>query len=935
MKFLTDLARKIVENQGVAFQDTAVILPNKRAKRFLRKELAMLMDKPFFSPQIFDINDFIESLSPRKKAENIDLLLMLYAVYQKNSETKNQDFHTFLSWGKVFLQDINDIDLQMVDAHLVFQNLTDVKELEIYFGKEKLSANQEYYIRFYNQLGELYIHFTQRLEEENLAYQGAIYKDVALHINTYAAQKEYQRYIFAGLSVLSPSEFTIINHYVARYQAELYFDFDIFYVQSHQKIVQNLKDYLHLEQIDTMYDYYAKIPKVITEVSVSKQIMQVQYAVERIKEIEAKEGNLDDTVLVLADESLLLPFIHAYDCSEANLTMGYPLTETPAAHLLKTIFQLIQNANRFKELDKNGTPLFYHKDILLFLRNPLIKNMFSSLKEHDKVVQNFLQKGKAFFYEQEIPEDLYSLLPDLHYEDASAQVEQLYRYFSALQKKFQDNSLFFNSIFLIMQCLEKIGITINHIGFTIDFKTIDLLLQEQISAISVPMRGKYDQGLQVMGVLETRALDFKNVIILSLNEAILPMSKKQSSLILFDLKRYFNLPTYQQKDAVFSYHFFRLLQRAEQIYLIYNTTSDGTLAEKSRFISQLEFEVKAQKLEETIEMKKAIISIPPIINPEEREVKIIKNEEIIEKLKNFHYSPTSISKYISCPLQFYLSYIAGIKPPQEINEEVEQKAIGVVLHKVLEELFAEIIKFPEKKNDLIRSTIDNIDSILAEKFAENQDTAGMNQSEGKLYMSIELTKSNILKYLEVVNQELLSSGYQVLATEKELIGMMKIGDQEIHLKGNADRIDIAANAVRILDYKTGKVNGKDELTVPEDVKNLFMDSKYGKQLQLLMYACLFRYDEEFAVYKKASISSVILSFQALHKEGENAMLELIIKDYNENNLSDDLLAEFEDELKVLLQEILDMQHPFNQTDDSRHCTYCDYREFCGRVSSND
>jgi CRISPR/Cas system-associated exonuclease Cas4 (RecB family) len=934
MKFLTELARHITENQqDIPLQNTVVILPNKRAKRLLLKELSLQINKPFFSPHLFDINDFIESLSPLKKTDNMQLYLMLYHLYRQNEEMKSHDFHTFLSWGKVFLQDINDIDLQMVDAALVFQNLTDIKELEIYFGKETLTANQEYYVRFYRQLGDLYVRFVQQLEAKQCAYQGGIYKDVALHIEEYAGKNPYQRYIFAGLSVLSPAEFKIVNHFVTQFQAELYFDFDTFYAQSQHDIIDNLKEFLHIKEFKTIYDYYAKIPKIITEVSVSKQITQVQYAVERIKEIETKEGNLDNTALVLADESLLLPFLHAYDCSEANLTMGYPLTETPAAHLLNTFLLLIQNANRFKELDKKQIQLFYHQDILLLLQNPLIKNCFETPEEYADFIQRFLRKGKTFFLYQEIPEIPHCQLPDLSLEGILL-LKELCRYFTLLQVQFTGNSFFANSIALIISILEQMTKMMDNAGFTVDFKTLDLLIKEQTGSISIPLQGNYDKGLQVMGVLETRALDFKNVIILSLNEGILPMGKKQNSLILFDLKKHFKLPTYHHKDTVFAYHFFRLLQRAENIYLIYNANSDKTLAEKSRFISQLEFEVKSQRLEDTIVMQKEVIAIPPVIEPQKRDITIQKNADILERLRTYSYSPTSLSRYIRCPLQFYLSSVARIKPKKEILEDVEQKAIGLVLHKILEDLLHEIIEFPAQKETIIKTKLENLDKFLSKEFTANEDTMGMNQTEGKLYLAIELAKRNLQKYLKAFDKELMQSGFTVMQAEAILTGSRNVKNVEVSLTGTADRIDVSTNTVRILDYKTGRVNS-DELKLPE-MEKLFTEPKWSKLFQLLMYACLLKQDENFARYANYQVTAGIVSFQTLHQNAENHIIKPVIK-YEQTNceyFTEALLTEFEEHLETLLEEILDEQHPFSQTNHGENCVYCDYQEFCGRISDD-
>ncbi|MDR3047502.1 MAG: PD-(D/E)XK nuclease family protein, partial [Bacteroidales bacterium] len=784
--FLSDLAEKILQNDQIALQDTAVILPNRRASRALVKELATRIGKSFFAPEIIDINDFVELLSPKKKLDNIALLFRLFQSYQQIGKMQNSALFSFFSWGNTFLQDINDIDMQMVDASLVFQNLKEVKELETIFGKEELTDNQKNYLVFFQQLRVLYDHFNQELLKDNVAYEGAIYKDVALNIATYAPQLKYKRYIFAGLSALSPAEIRVVNYFIDHQPTELYFDLDHFFEESQQSIIQMLKENLHLQELHTVYNHYATVPKMITEVGVNKKVTQILYAIDRLNEIEKEQGNLNQTALVLADESLLLPFVHAYDCSKANLTMGYPFRETTVANLLKTLFLLGKNSLRFKEIEQISEWQFYYKDLMALFENPIIVKCFSSHNEHFKFIKNFINRGKTFYKFSEIPQIPDFLLPDLRCTGAYF-LNQIYEYCLLLQPLFDNNSFDFKCFTLINQILSDTVAVLGQFSMdkAIDFQTLELLLSEQINKLSIPLRGDPDEGLQVMGVLETRAFDFKNIIILSVNEDILPAGKKQTSLILYDLKQHFQLPTFKQKDAVFAYHFFRLLARAEKVWLVYNTDSSKSLAEKSRFINQLEFEIKAQHLENIIDFRTEVVKIKPDVSGNNDAVIIHKNEKIVEQLRSFVYAPTSLSIYLKCQVQFYLKYIQKILPPKTIFENIEQKVTGSVLHEILEEIFLQIIKAPAQGQQIIEQSLKNIHKTVQSHFAQKEETAGMDQTKGKLFLTIEITKQNLTKYLQFMLKESKKATLEVFAVEKKFETSILVNNYSIKLSGIA------------------------------------------------------------------------------------------------------------------------------------------------------
>ncbi|MEG2070008.1 MAG: hypothetical protein RR034_01370, partial [Bacteroidales bacterium] len=398
MTFLSQLAATIVKNQTIGLKDTLIVLPNKRAKKMLQKELASQIQQATFSPTILAINDFIELLSPIKKWDDFELLVKLYTVYKKKFSTQHDTFQQFLAWGETFLSDINEIDMQLANPADIYSNLAGIKEMETSFGKEKLSENQQKYIQFYLHLYPLYVQFNQELAEQNAGYEGAIYKNVAQHIAEYALHHPYKRYIFAGFHTLSPSEMQILEYYHQHREAELFFDLDQFYAETYTPLIKKFRDRLRLQELHWTGNYYATIPKNIEVVGASKAMSQIYYAIEKLNQIEKEQGNLNHTALVFADESLLLPFLHAYDCSQANLTMGYPLSATPTYNLLQTLLETAKNGNRFMEIQGSNQFLHYHKDILTFFRNPLIINhFFQNQEKHTSFINHLIQSNKIFF----------------------------------------------------------------------------------------------------------------------------------------------------------------------------------------------------------------------------------------------------------------------------------------------------------------------------------------------------------------------------------------------------------------------------------------------------------------------------------------------------------------------------------------------------------
>jgi len=892
--FLSFLAEKIATQNNIPFENTVVVVPNKRAKRELLRELALHFTKPIFAPNIISVNEFIESLSSLKKIDNDELLMRLFEIYKKKNAEKSDDFAAFLTWAPLFLQDINEIDMHLAEANVIFTNLSEIKTLETSFGREHLTEMQRKYLEFYAQLADLYKEFTQMLRNENLGYEGMIYRDATKdplqklkgctpqaggvvllceHSETLnePCGKTYSRYVFAGINAATPAELEILQYYYVQKNAEIYFDIDTFYEEKYGDFIQEIQQKLRIPEIQKS-NHYKDIPKQIFYFGAPKRTAQVFQAIEIQNNIEQKQGNLNDTVLVLADETMLLPFVHAYNCENANITMGYPLTATFAAQ------QLLQFIDEEKQNNRLQKPVYHLKtqgfEFLQFL--------------HDK-------------------------FKTCENNPISSETEN-------------NNQLITTIIEEVSKFLLKFFAEAN----TLDFAIVEYFLQEKLNAATLSFSGNPHEGLQIMGLLETRMLDFKNIIVLSMNEGVLPKGKAAPSLLLYDIKRHFGLPTHQRKDTVFGYHFFRLLQRAENVYLIYDNESTNSLAEKSRFLEQLEFEVKKQNLQQTITINpKENFSVPFSFPENKTKISIEKTAAILKDLTTYHYSPSSLIAYVQCPLKFYWRFIEKITPHTVVFDEQNESAIiGNVIHAVLEEVFKQLQKKTVQFSTILLDFEKNIDEILFHFFKKQPELEHEDIFHGKVFLAYQIVKKTVLDYIEVIRAEWEVSVYQIICTETWLYAAVNVEGSHLRMKGKADRIEMRDNKVTILDYKTGMVDAKYLKCKAEEMKEIYTDSNYSQLFQLLCYAYLYQNDKENALLKTAEVQCGIIAFQELYKKNEEYIYYAEID--KEKVLSAEMLQRFEEHLKQIFSSILDVETPFSQTEEEENCKYCDYKGICNK-----
>ncbi|MDR1346634.1 MAG: PD-(D/E)XK nuclease family protein [Bacteroidales bacterium] len=925
----------MAQNEAVATQDTLVAVPNKRAKRMIQLELAKQLQKTFFSPAIFSIDEFVHELSPYKNLSDIELQIELYNLCRKQNFPRCADFIQFLSWAPAFLSDINEIDMQLTDPQAIFTNILQIKEIEEAFQDSKAekttpeTSRKSEYLRFYEALYPLYQAFNQQLMEKGCGYNGAIYRDEAAHVATYASALPYKRYIFAGFNTLSPAEIAIVKWLHQHCNAELYFDLDRFYERHFlDKFIKPIQNELNLSEIETIGNDYGTISKQIRLTGVSKTTTQLLCAIEKLHAIERKQGHLNDTVLVLADEKMVLPFVHLYDHTNANLTMGYPFAATPAATLFNGWFDLYINALQFMSEQRSDTTLFSAKELFSFLRNPILQEIIGNTTSDGFAAIEKLQHRRLLFVSlPEIEKVIAEWLPAV--TEKPPVLPQFINFALKLLNSIDKASPHSATVQLLLKDVQKLALQLSNSRIDSDIRTACYLVKQLMSSLTIPFKGDFAHGLQVMGVLETRMLDFKNVIVVGLNEGVLPKRKSHNTLLLYDVKQHFGSPSEQHKESVFACHFFHLLQRAEDITLIYDTDSEGTLAEPSRFISQLQYEVKVRGLQDRIEITEEHLSILPKLNNSNSRIQIIKNKRIMEKIRNISFSASALNCYMLCPLKFYLQYVEKLVQAQAVVEPLQANIIGSVFHRILEKVLNGYLAACNR-SAYIQDFTNNLTLHIAQAMNSQPELSEADFSRGKYYMAGQILDKMIRNYLKCIPAEL--SRARIIGVEIGLNHTLPVNGGSVHLKGIADRVEEENGTLAVLDYKTGRTDAG-ELKY-SSMETLFSDIKQAKLFQLLFYLFLYQKDKsEATAFKTAQVKAGIVCVREA-VSGNSRYIKMASSFPNSDStlITKELLSEFETCLIRLINHILDTGIPFVQTDREEHCQYCDFSMIC--VSSS-
>ncbi len=907
--FLYEQANYLVTNYFNQFNDIIIVLPNKRAKLFLIDYLKEISNQSFFVPKIISVESFIEELSGLKNIDSIELLFEFYILY-KEIEKNHDTFEDFSGWASTFIQDINEIDQYLVDAKRLFNYLVAIDHInkwDVSIENTKLALQT---VSFWKKLPKYYEAFRSRLKQNKIGYQGLLYSESADKIENFVKHNT-KKYLFFGFNALNNAEQKLIKTLLENNQADVCFDIDEIFLNDTyhdaglflRKIKSSWK-YFNTHEFKFITNEFKK-PKNIHIIATPKAIGQAKITGKLIEKlVDETNENIHNTAVVLADENLLLPVLNSLpqSVSSLNISMGYPAINNPVQILIQKVIKFHLNAKK----RKNN---LYYKDILKILTNPFfekicdVKSLIQFIKINNITFLSHSYFESIFIQNTNNEEEVYNNLFSQNIEPIDL-IENLINILIQLKTSFdfvsQDEKVNLTFIYSIYNTLIKIK------NYHLKYKqitTIEILFsiyKQIITQASVSFEGEPLTGLQIMGILETRNLDFENVIITSLNEGILPSGKSGNSFIPYDIKLEYGLPTYKERDAIFSYHFFRLLQRAKNIYLLYNNSTEGMdSGEKSRFINQIEYEYSSMH-QVTQSNYNASLTSNPI-----SKMNIEKDELLFDRLKEIAtlsgFSPSSITTYIRNPIQFYFQRVLKIFPAEVVEEEIADNTFGTIIHGVLEKMY-----LPFLGNQILPSDIDNlfplINSYTEEKFIEEYRKGSIDR--GKNLISFEVAKRNIFNFLILEKEFLTQNAVTIVSLETVYHTILKKEEYtdlpfDIKINGTIDRIDLCNDTIRVIDYKTGKVEQK-SLRI-NSIKGLTEQVANDKIIQLLCYGILVQ--NEFMQNQPIQVG--IISFKNL----SNGFMSLQFEK-NDVYLSEDFLSDFKKELVHIILEILDTKVPF-------------------------
>ncbi|MFV0248174.1 MAG: PD-(D/E)XK nuclease family protein [Tenacibaculum sp.] len=863
--FISDTLDAILKSTQ-KFENVVFILPSKRSRVFVKQTLKNKI-KTGFLPQMYTIGSFVEEISGIKKADSVQLLFYFYSIYKKE-EQKPDPFSKFSNWAPTLLQDFNQIDQQLVDTHKIFSYLGDIHRLRKWSLSETVKETKliKDYFAFMENLDKLYRHFYTYLKNKKIGYQGLIFREACKEIDNFISLKAHCKYFFLGFNALNASEELIFQKMLNKGNTQIYWDIDkAFYNSKHQagsfirKYEKHWK-YYQTESLQILSDNFLKI-KNIQVIGASKNIMQIKYA----RGLLSKFSSYNNSALVLADESLLpvaLNSLPADVAKSVNITMGYPLKDLPATGLITSIFKLFINRETLQEKEDQ---LFYYKDLIALLMQPSIyqllyvkdKNFSDSLITELKLNKtSFISFKEIALFFAEIPSQIQRVVLNLFkpFTNIDDFLLRLISIISLLKEKFdKPEERYWLSFYRVLKQLQNIQYSFKYVQ---DLKTLQHFFLQFIELEKLSFKNQPLQGLQIMGLLETRALDFENLIITSVNEGVLPSRYSQNSFIPFDVKIKFGLPTYRDKDALYSYNFFRLLQRAKNIYLIYNTEQDKFGGgEKSRFIAQL------QLLRDDILEK--IIS-PQIVISKNKQREILKTDEVLEKLKELAkkgISPSALTHYLYNPLGFYKHKVLGIKEFEDVEENLAANTMGTAIHNTLDALYK-----PYQDKYINAETLTKMQKqakqLMAHYLLKNYKNG--NIKTGKNRLIFEVANRFVLNFLKR-EQALLKNEentLKIIATEQSLEANIKLDQLNfpVKIQGQVDRIDQLNNIIRIIDYKTG-ITDSANLKIVDFSK--IRELKYHKAIQVMLYAFLYTQNKQHNFLKP--LEAGIISFKNLNK----------------------------------------------------------------------
>ncbi len=954
--FLQLVAHDLYTKIGNDLSRTVLVFPNKRANLFFNEYLAEESDQPIWSPAAMSISDLLQKLSVQKAGDPIRLVCELYKVFKEETESR-ETLDDFYFWGELLISDFDDVDKNMVDADKLFSNLQDLKNLmDDYefldeeqeeairqffqnFSIERRTELKEKFISLWDKLGIIYHRYREKLAELGIAYEGMLYRNVIEQLD--ADRLKYDKYVFVGFNVLNKVEKEFFQKLQKAGKAMFYWDYDLFYTQRISKheagefIKRNLIDFPN-ELPESYFDIFRK-PKKIRYISASTENAQARFLPEWVKATQTHTTQIvseKENAIVLCNEALLLPVLHSIpqDVQNVNITMGFPLAQTPVYSFINAAMELQTNGYR------PDTGRFTYEAVSKILKHPYTRQ----LSDHATRLERELTKTNRFYpLPSELKKDDFLTIlftPQSNIRELCDYLLRLIKSISILYRKegeYDDifNQLYRESIFQSHLKINRLYSLIESGELSVRTDTLKRLITKVLTASNIPFHGEPAIGLQIMGVLETRNLDFRNLIMLSLNEGQLPKAGGESSFIPYNLRKAFGMTTIEHKNAVYAYYFYRLIQRAENITLLYNTSSDGlNRGEESRFMLQLLVEGPHEITREYLEAGQS---------PQNTlEIQIEKTSEILRRLYRAYdtaqpefviLSPSALNTYLDCRLRFYYRYVAGLKTPDEVSAEIDSALFGTIFHLSAQLAYTDLTANGKmiQREDLERLLRDEIKLQGYVDQAFKQELFKVALEEKPEYNGVQLINSKVIvSYLkQLLRNDLQYTPFEMVAMEKKVSEKITIqtalGPLTLRLGGTIDRMDAKEGTLRIVDYKTG---GSPK--IPANIEQLFTPSETRPNyiFQTFLYAAIMSRKQPLMV------APALLYIHRAASESYSPVIEM--GEPRKPKIPVNNFAFFEDEfrerLQALLEEIFDEKELFTQTEDIKKCAYCDFKAICKR-----
>ena len=956
--FLKLVAADLYKHTEGNLAHTAVVFPNKRAGLFFNEYLAQESDSPIWSPAYVSISELFRSLSPWEVGDPVKLVCELYKIFRRETQS-TETLDDFYFWGEMLISDFDDADKNRVDTDKLFSNLQDLRNImDDYtfiddeqeeairqffqnFSIERRTALKERFISLWNVLGNIYKGFRESLASQNIAYEGMMYRHVIEHLDV--DKLPYEKYIFVGFNVLNKVEHTLFTQLKDAGKAVFYWDYDEFYMKENRQAVtheagefirRNLRDFPS-PLSGELFKNLSK-PKEVHYIASSTENAQARYLPQWIR------NNLTtpekETAVVLCNEALLQPVLHSLpaEVKHVNITMGFPLSQTPVYSFLIALLELHTHGFNFK----SGRYTF--QSVVTLLKHPYTRQLTgqAELLEKELTRNNRFYPLPGELGKDEFLTRLFTPLSGnlnlcIRLSETLQQVASIYQAnTSGTEDTDAFNQLYRESLFKAYTTINRFRTLIEEDELTVQSETFRRLLVKVLSATNIPFHGEPAIGMQVMGVLETRNLDFRHLVLLSVNEGQLPKSGGDSSFIPYNLRKAFGMTTIEHKIAVYAYYFYRLLQRAERITLIYNTSSDGlNRGEWSRFMLQFLIEwphpITRQFLEAG-QSPQGTSSITVEKTPDVmRQMQSLFDVRANPKAK---FSPSALNYYLDCPLKFYYRYVAGLSAPDEVSAEIDSATFGSIFHYAAEHIYKDLTTHgkvinKEALETLLRNDVklqDYVDTAFKKLFFN------VPQNEKPEYNGVQLINSAVIaRYLkQLLQNDLRYAPFTFIASEMEVDEPIDIqtpkGVIKSRIGGIIDRMDSKDGTLRIVDYKTGG-----DADTPPHVESLFIPDKKRSNyvFQTFLYAAIMCRKQPTMKIAPALLyihRAATETYSPVIQMGESRKPKEAVEDFSKYE------KEYRERLQGLLEEIFNPEKSFTQTEIIEKCTYCDFKALCKR-----